>query len=66
MTRWLPAHLLQRAEDGVVADAEAAQEVADAAGDLAHREEQVLGGEVVVAEVAALGVGRLEHLVRVR
>ena len=44
------AHLLQRVEHGVVADAQAAQEVADAAGDLRHGEEQVLGGEVVVAE----------------
>ena len=43
----------------------AAQEVADAAGDLAHGEEHVLGGEVVVAEVGALGVGGLEHRVRV-
>ena len=42
-------------------DAEAAQEVADAAGDLGHREQDVLGGEVVVAEVGALGVGGLEH-----
>ena len=59
------AHLLERAEHGVVGDAEAAEEVADAAGDLGHREQQVLGGEVVVAEVGALRVGGLEHLVRV-
>ena len=55
------ADLLERVEHRVVRDAEAAEEVADAAGDLAHREEQVLGGEVVVAEVGPLGVGRLEH-----
>ena len=35
-------------------DAQPAQEVADAAGDLAHREQHVLGREVVVAEVGAL------------
>ncbi len=51
VTRWLPAHLLERAEHRVVGDAEAAEEVAHAAGDLGHGEEQVLGGEVVVAEV---------------
>ena len=61
-----PAHLLERAEQRLVGDAEPAQEVADAADDLAHREEDVLGGEVVVAEVAALAVGRLEHLDRRR
>ena len=44
------AHLLERAEHGLVADAETAQEVAHAAGHLAHGEEHVLGGEVVVAE----------------
>ena len=65
VTWWLPAHLLQRTEQRVVGDAEPAQEVADTAGDLGHREEHVLGGEVVVAEIAALAVGRLEHLVRV-
>ena len=35
-------------------------------GDLGHREQDVLGGEVVVAEVGALGVGRLEHAGRRR
>ena len=55
------AHLLERAEQGVVADAEAAEQVADAAGELAHREQQVLGGEVVVAERRAFGVGGFEH-----
>ncbi len=57
------SHLLERAEDGVVGDPEAAEQVADAAGHLAHREEQVLGGQVVVAQVRALGVGRFEHRV---
>ena len=59
------AHFLQRAEHRVVGDAEPAEQVADAAGDLGHREEQVLGGEVVVAEVGALAVGGFEHRVRV-
>ena len=56
------AHLLRarRARASWVTPS-AAQEIADAAGHLAHREEQVLGGEVVVAEVGALGVGGLEH-----
>ena len=48
------AHVLERVEHGVVGDAEAAQEVADAAGHLGHREQHVLGGEVVVAEAGAL------------
>ncbi len=60
-----PAHVLERAEQRLVGDAEPAQQVADAAGDLGHREEDVLGGEVVVAEVAPLAVGRLEHLIGV-
>ncbi len=60
-----PAHLLQRGQDRVVGDAEAPQEVAHAAGHVGHGEEEVLGGEVVVAEVAALAVGRLEHRVAV-
>ena len=55
--------LLQRGEHGVVGDAHAAEEVADAAGHLAHRQEQVLGGQVVVGERGALGVGRLEDAV---
>src|SRR5438034_239892 len=38
------AHLLERAEDRVVADAETAEEITHAAGDLAHGEEHVLGG----------------------
>ena len=46
-------------------DADGAQQVAHAAGELAHREQHVLGGQVVVAEVGALAVGRLEHLVGV-
>ena len=54
------AHRLQRLEDGVVGDAEPAEQIADAAGDLGHREEDVLGGEVVVAQVRALRVGALE------
>ena len=58
------AHLLERAEHGVVGDAERAQQIAHAAGDLAHREQQVLGGEVVVAEVGALAVGGFEGGVR--
>ena len=62
------AHVLQRAEHRVVGDAEGAEEFADATRTScillgAHREEEVLGREVVVAEVDALGVGRLEHLV---
>ena len=57
-----PAHLLERAEQRVVRDAERAEEIADAAGDFAHREQDVLGGEVVVAEVGPLRIGRLEHL----
>ena len=59
------ADFLQRRQDRVVGDAEPAQEVAHAAGDVGHGEEEVLGGEVVVAEVAALGVGRFEHRVAV-
>ena len=58
------AHRLQRLEHRVLGDAETAQEVAHAAGELAHREEDVLGGEVVVAEIGPLGVGRLEEAVR--
>ena len=58
------AHVGERVEHGVVGDAQPAEEVADPTGDLAHREQHVLGGEVVVAEVLALRVGRLEHLVR--
>ena len=60
------AHLLQRVEHRLGGDAQAAEQVADPAGDLRHREQQVLGGEVVVAEVPALLVGRLEQLVGVR
>ena len=59
------AHLLQRVEHRVGGDAEAAQQVADAARHLRHREQHVLGREVVVAEVAPLLVGRLEQPVRV-
>ena len=59
------AHVLERAEQRVVADTRGAQQVADTAGELAHREQHVLGREVVVAEVGALAVGRLEHLVGV-
>ncbi len=58
-------HLLERAEHGLVAHAEAAQEVAHAAHDLAHGEQHVLGGQVVVAQRHPLDVGRLEHAVRV-
>ncbi len=46
-------------------DTEAAQEVTDAARHLAHREENVLGGEIVVVETGALLVGGLEDPVRV-
>jgi len=60
------AHLLERAEHGFVGDTESAEEIADATGHARHRQEEVLGGEVVVAEVGALGVGGLEHLIGVR
>ena len=59
------AHRLQRVEDGFVRDAERAQRVADTAGDLRHGQEDVLGREVVVTEIGALGVGRFEHPERV-
>ena len=59
------AHVLERGEHGVVGDAEAAQEVTDAARHLGHREEDVLGGEIVVVETGALLVGGLEDPVRV-
>ena len=48
------AHALQRVEHRVVGDADAAEEVADAAGDLGHREQDVLGREVLVVEGRAL------------
>ena len=59
------AHGLERGEHGVVGDAEAPQEITDAARHLGHREEDVLGGEIVVVETAALLVGGLEDPVRV-
>ena len=58
------AHLAQRVEHRVALDAGAAHEVADTAGHFGHREEDVLGGEVVVVEGGALGVGRFEQAVR--
>ena len=54
------AHLAERVEYGVAGDAERAHEVADAAGDVGHREQQVLGRQVLVVELLALFVGRLE------
>ena len=48
-------------EDGVVAHPDAAEEIADPARRLTHGQEQVLGGEVVVAQRGALGVGGLER-----
>ena len=60
------AHLLERAEHGLVAHADAAEEVADPTSDLAHGEEQVLGGEVVVAQGGPLGVSGFEGGVRAR
>ena len=59
-----PAHLLQRVEHGVVGDAHAAQQVADAAGHVGHREQHVLGREVLVVELGALLVGVLEQAER--
>ena len=52
------AHLAQRVEHRVARDAERAHEVADATGDVGHREQQVLGREVLVVELRALLVGR--------
>ena len=60
-----PTHVLQRREHRLVGDAEAAEQIADSADDLRHREQQVLGREVVVAEVDALRVSTFEHPVRV-
>ena len=59
------AHLLQRVEHRVGRHAEPAQEVTDAAGDLGHREQHVLGREVVVAEFGTLAVGGFEQSVSV-
>ena len=59
------AHALQRLEHAVVRDTRAAQQVADAAGHLGHREQHVLGREVLVVERGALLVGRFEEAVRV-
>ena len=59
-----PAHVLERVEHGVARDAERAQEVTDTPGDLGHREQDVLGREVVVVEPSPLAVGSLEELVR--
>ena len=44
------AHLAQRVEHRVVRDAEAAQHVAHAPGHLGHREQHVLGRQVLVVE----------------
>ena len=55
------AHLLQRVEHGVVRDAERTQQVADAAGHVRHREQQVLGREVLVVELRAFLVGFFEE-----
>ncbi len=46
------AHLAQRVEHRVVVDADAAEKVADPAGHLGHREQDVLGREVVVVQGA--------------
>ena len=59
------AHALQRLEHGVVGDARSAQQVADTAGDLGHREQEVLGREVFVVERDALVVGGFEEAERV-
>ena len=50
VTRWLPRTSLSASSTASWVTPSAAEQVADAAGDLAHREQQVLGREVVVAE----------------
>ncbi len=59
------AHLLQGGQHRVARDAQTAEEVTDSAGDVGHREQEVLGGQVVVAELGALGIRSLEHRVTV-
>ncbi len=59
------AHGLQRVEHGLARHTERPQEVADATRHGGHREQQVLGRQVVVVQAAALLVRRLEHAVRV-
>ena len=58
------AHLAQGVEHRVARDAERADEVADAAGHVGHREQQVLGRQVLVVELLPLLVGRFEHAER--
>ena len=58
-----PTHLLQRRQHGVACDAQAPEEVAHAARDVGHREQEMLGREIVVTEVGALSVCRFERRV---
>ena len=64
VTRCEPRTCLQRVEHRVVRDAHAAQQVADAAGHVGHREQHVLGREVLVVELGALLVGLLQQAER--
>jgi hypothetical protein len=57
-------HLTERIEHGIVGDPERTQEISDATGDVGHREQEVLGRQVLVVELRALLVGRLEELER--
>ena len=65
VTRCEPRTFFSASSTASVVTPRPRSEVADAAGDLRHREQQVLGREVVVAEVAALLVRGLEQLVGV-
>ena len=59
------ADLLERIEHGIGRDAEPAQKIADPSGDLGHRQQEVFGREVVVAQLGPLDIGGLEEPERI-